>query len=263
MRSENAGEDVDKNGKTGETFTAQVSVSGALGVYKGAAFNTSVENLVVGSGSPNCRPAACNCPDLGDVVANFETPRLCQVTIHRGTSGQIAGDAGTSDAGDPLANAEVQARLSGTEVPPAAAASICAGQSCNAGKLDAGGNVTIQVPVLGDAPQIDISSDVNTGTDFYSGRASVAGCTRTETTVAGTVELSYTHTSLSFVADFIATLGSGPQDAGLKDTAKQLEEAAKDCGCRTVAPRRVGTGDAALLLFGLALGCGRRRRSAR
>jgi adenylosuccinate synthase len=77
------------------------------------------------------------------------------------------------------------------------------------------------------------------------------------------VELSYSHTSLSGVASFIASLGSGPRDAGLQGTAEKLKETAKDCGCRTVAARRVGTTDAVLLLFGLAFACGRRRRSAR
>jgi hypothetical protein len=264
MKSENAGEDVDGNGKSGETFTAQLSVRGPLGIYTGTAFATSVQNLVIGSrGSPTCRPAACNCPDLGDVAVEFETPRLCQVTIHgtySGTSVTGASDGGLA-AGDPLASVQVRAQLSGTEVPPAAAAPVCAGQTCNSGTSDAQGNVTILVPVLGDAPQIDITSDITRGTDYYSARASVAGCARGETAVASTVELGYSHTSLSAMASFIATLGSGPRDGGLPSSPEELKEAAKSCLCRSVPASSGHARSVAFLALALALGLVRRRRS--
>jgi MYXO-CTERM domain-containing protein len=270
MKSEVAGEDVDGNGKTGETFTVRISVSGALGAYEGSGFATSVDNKVIGSfGSPRCRPADCDCPSLGDVVAAFESPRLCQVTLHATFSGKNAGgqSGGPLTAGDPMANAEIHARLSGNDVPPAAAASVCAGKSCNTGTADAQGNVTILVPVLGDAPQIEIDSNVSvtdqSQSHYYTARAIVVGCTRSEAALGTTVELGYSHASLSGMAAFIASLGPGPGDAGLASTADQLKDAAKGCGCRMAAPESGRANRAAFVILGLAVAAVRRRRPRR
>ncbi|HEX2882287.1 MAG TPA: hypothetical protein VHO25_22355, partial [Polyangiaceae bacterium] len=81
MKSENAGEDVDNNGESGETFTAQVTASATLGVFVGDVFDTPSIQASVGTNVSSCQPADCECVDLGEIDATFEPARPCQVTV--------------------------------------------------------------------------------------------------------------------------------------------------------------------------------------
>ncbi|HEY3233726.1 MAG TPA: hypothetical protein VGJ84_03360, partial [Polyangiaceae bacterium] len=249
MRSELAGEDVDKNGKTGETFQAHLIVNGTAGIYTGAPFATpTLQRLITSYSSPTCTPAACDCPDLGDIAVEFELPRLCEVTV----AAKFSGEDLTGNADSPLmanaaiANAEVRGELSGeVQVSASASAAICAGKQCNAGTADAQGNVTFNVPVIGPSPRLSITAslkiDQNGSLHYYYGNLVVDGCAQAQARVASTVEVGASHASLTSLNSYIATLGAGSSKSTLK---QQLA----GCGCRIGQPVSGKSGAA----FGIA-----------
>jgi hypothetical protein len=276
MKSEEPGEDLDQDGIAGESFQVRVVAGGALGFYLGPAFDTSSANkLIASSGSVQCRPADCDCPDLGDVVVKFEPPRLCEVTVHAVYSGQdLTGKGdGPLSAGAAVVQAEVSGKASGeVEVPQAAAAAACAGKVCSGTSSDTQGNATFLVPVAGASPLITISSEVlvtqGTQSHFYAARKQVTGCTASDSRLSATVELEYSHASLSGVAAFIAALGPGPTTTNpsnptsptLPATPEEIKNPA-GCLCKS-APRPSGGGLAPLLLGSMLVLLRARRRAS-
>jgi len=253
MKSEGSSEDVDGNGTRGETFQAQVTINGALGVYVGGAFDTPTVQGTVG-GAVQCQPAACDCVDLGDIVPTFELPRACTVTVSVTFSGRSEiGSGGPFEAGDPLVGAQLSGQVTGAYGGPADPA-ICGGDPCGYTTIDDMGVATFVVPVIGDSPEIQLKADLTTtqggSTHFYSGSVTIAGCVRGEAEISGSVDLEVNHASLGDMSDFIAALGAGPPsgsggsggtlglgDAGIDNPFEPEEPMpGQGCGCRT-APR--------------------------
>ena len=274
MKSEEAGEDIDQNGERGETFTARVTASGLVGVYEGAVFDSpvlqgSMAAQVGYSATPNCQPADCECLDLGDIVAEFEMPRACRVTVTGAYSGvSLTGDANL-ETGDAVAGAMLRGE-SGS-IPLSASAAICDGETCHAAEADGDGSATFVVPVVGDDPQIQVNAEYSAEVDgalhYYTGSLTIPGCTRDETELAASVEVELAHISLAPLASFIESLGSGPPASGpdTPDTpdvpdAPEAPDPMGGCGC-TVAG---AGGPASALWFAAAVVLGllqRRRRS--
>ncbi|HEV8550925.1 MAG TPA: hypothetical protein VGQ57_17885 [Polyangiaceae bacterium] len=259
MKSEVAGEDADGNGKRGETFQAKLSVTGALGVYVGEPFDTPKDQGTVG-GPKSCRPADCDCLDLGDVPGDFELPRACEISVHVTFSGKNAGKrSGPLDAGDALAGANVTAEMSdGPQLPGDDA--LCAGKPCGSGKADADGSVSFIVPVVGDSPKIQVHTDLTVSsnggdTDYYNGAVTITGCSRDHDTLKG-IEVEANHAALGDLGDFIGSLGAGPgappsdNPLGIPDHAVPSLSTPKGCACQ--APRG-GIGDVAGAAFGAGL----------
>jgi len=264
MKSEGANEDVDSNGTRGETFQAQVTINGVAGIYVGDAFDTPTVQGTVG-GAVSCQPAACDCVDLGDIVPTFELPRACTVTVSVTYSGESEiGSGGPFEAGDPVAGAQLSGQVVGAFGGPADPA-ICGGDPCGYATLDANGEATFVVPVIGDSPEIKLKGDLTTteggSTHFYSGSITIAGCVRGEAEISGSVDLELSHASLGDLSGFIAALGGGPPsgsggsggstglgDAGI-DNPFEFEDPTpgQGCGCRTAPRSQGGAGLASLL----------------
>jgi MYXO-CTERM domain-containing protein len=264
MKSEQADEDIDNNGQRGETFTARVTATGAAGVFAGEPFETPTLQRATGRfGTPNCLPQDCDCPTLGDVVARFEAPRLCEVTVSATFSGRhLVGEGGTLVAGDPVAGARVRGELSGELSVPAGA---CGAEPCGSGRADAEGQATFSVPVLGDAPRIQLHAEHQVTAEgkvqLYSATNIVDGCAAGEDRLAGTVELSLDHSSLSGMADFIAALGAGPRTNGDGERPQDEFGDLRGCGCSTPASSGTPGRFALWVPLGLAaLALWRRRR---
>ena len=115
MKSEVPNEDVDRNGKRGEIFTARVTAQSATGTFVGTVFNTpQVRGSVQVNGQPICQPKSCNCMDLGDVVTEFEEPRLCEITVQATFSGKnIVGSDGPLEEGEAVTGAQVRGSVTG------------------------------------------------------------------------------------------------------------------------------------------------------
>ncbi len=270
MKSEGPSEDVDNNGTVGEVFTARVTAAGGAGVFVGAPFETStLQRSASGRGVPSCQPSSCDCPTLGDVTTSFEPPRLCEVTVSAEFSGQhLIGDGGPLAAGDVVVGAMVRGELTGgVSTPSAATAGVCANEQCDSGTIDETGSVTFMVPVIGDAPRIQLQANFETSEDgelhYYSGSVTIDGCSTGESSLTEPIALSLNHSSLTGLLSFIQSLGSGPSqssdndDEGLTDPTEDYE----GCGC-SAAGRTAPPGlSLALALAGmLALGRRRRRR---
>jgi hypothetical protein len=261
MKSEATGEDVDGNGKTGETFQARVTASGTVGVFMGDPFDSPQTQGSIGA-AKSCTPPGCDCIDIGDVGGDFELPRACAVTVHVTYSGtSLTGSGGPYEKGDAIASVKVTGELSGgTSLP--LDDSICGSSPCNSGHTDADGSTTFVVPVVGDAPSIRIRAEYSTETngtyDYYTGGLSVTGCGRADDTLGETIEVAADHASLGDLGDYIASLGAGPapmSDGGLLgDLNPSKLSAPKGCACRIQADddddRRLALGSALVLAFG-------------
>ncbi len=274
MKSELAGEDVDGNGKNGETFTANVTAKALAGIYIGTAFDnpTGVGSVESGT-SQSCRPDTCDCFDLGDIVVDFEPPRLCEISVHGTFSGTtVVGDSGPLAKGDAVVGASVYGQLSGVTLPQSAVTAICDGATCSPGELDSTGSATFAVAVAGDAPQIKVDSDWtiedSDGLHYYSASTVIAGCAPGETAVSASVELKLDHAALGDLGSFIDALGSGPAVSGsgggsgnpISAINDQDPPATQGCGCRTAGGAGGGGGFATLLAVALGLTLRARRR---
>jgi MYXO-CTERM domain-containing protein len=219
--------------------------------------------------TPNCQPADCECLDLGDIVAEFEMPRACHVTVTGSFSGlSLTGDANL-ETGEAVAGATLRGEAG--SIPLSASAAICDGETCHAAEADADGSATFVVPVVGDAPQLQVNAEYSAEVDgnlhYYTGSVTIPGCTRDESELAAGVEVELDHVSLAPLASFIASLGSGPPPSGnTPDTpdvpdapdAPETPDPMGGCGC-TVAG---AGGPASALWFAAAvlLGLLQRRR---
>ena len=149
MKSETANEDVDGNGKRGETFTAQIAASSELGIVVGAAFDSPTVQGSIGGDIATCKPASCDCLDLGDIEVTFEMPRACEVTVHATYSGKSIGAEANLAAGDALEGATLRGELVGDiSMPVSATADACGAGSCYSSVASANGTATFVVPVM-------------------------------------------------------------------------------------------------------------------
>jgi MYXO-CTERM domain-containing protein len=270
MKSESEGEDIDGDGTSGQTVTAQVTAGGALGVYVGAAFDSPTANASIGIVSPECQPAACACLDLGDIVAEFERPRACRVTVKETYSGvSFTGDASV-EAGDVVAGASVRGEYAGqVSIPLSASLEICDGVSCYSADVDTGGSASFVVPVIGETPAIHVSTEhwleIDGLLHYYTGSITVQGCTTDEAELAAEVELELVHASLAPLGQYIAGLGVGPAP-GEPEGGDDLLDApdapdpigGSGCGCRAAGGN--GPATPAWLALAVAFGLAERRR---
>lgn len=238
MKSELSSEDTDGNGKKGDRFTARVTASGAVGVFVGDTFDTPEEQGTVG-GTKSCRPPECDCVDLGDIVGEFELPRACELTVHATFSGKNLAGSGPLKKGDEVVGATVTAELTGGFSLPLDEA-ICGGDPCGTGTADPDGTTTFVVPVVGDAPEIQVHAEWTLSKDgdihYYTGTVDVAGCGRDEDALDADVEVATDHASLGDVKGFIDSLGAGPAvtDPSPFPSVPDLEPPGvpKGCACR-------------------------------
>ncbi|MDX2053693.1 MAG: carboxypeptidase-like regulatory domain-containing protein [Polyangiaceae bacterium] len=232
MKSETPDEDVDRNGKKGETMMARVSARGAAGIFLGPAFASPMVQKSVGN-RPSCKPQACDCADLGDVRAVFEAPRLCEVSVKVAYSGESTAGTSPLKSGDPIVDAKVRAEASGEfSVPVSAAQALCSGKTCSAAKSAADGVATFFVPVVGSADinvNVSYTLDQNGEKHSYSGSAVVAGCALGATKLASNVEVKASHVSLAALGDFIAALGPAPSVNSGSGSSKSGPAARRGC----------------------------------
>jgi len=270
-KSELPNEDVDRNGQKGEVVEARVTVTGT-GVFVGEAFETPTAQGSVGRASrPECKPADCGCLDLGTIEVEFEEPRLCDINVESLFSGMdVAGSGGPLLAGDAVVGATVRATLvGGVQAPQAQLATLCAGQACGSGVVDASGFASFTVPVIGDAPQIQVDASWSTEVDgkyhYYSGSRVVAGCSRKQSSAPDSVALSLDHSEVTGLGDFISSLGDiklpGSSNNGGDDDAKSRldDPLGGGCGCRAAHSSSHGNA-AALAALAALFGVVRRRR---
>jgi MYXO-CTERM domain-containing protein len=261
MKSEVPNEDVDRNGKRGEIFTARVTAQSATGTFVGTVFNTpQVRGSVQVNGQPICQPKSCKCMDLGDVVTEFEEPRLCEITVQATFSGKnIAGSDGPLEEGEAVAGAQVHGSVTGgqTTLSQSAVAELCGDGRCGQVLVDDSGAATIAVPIMGSAPNIKVSAgfSVTRGDTlhYYSAQATITGCARDESAIDAPVELELDHAALSDLGAFIETLGDGDIRSPLADLPNPKSPFA--CGCRVGSSKRDGAaplGAWVLLMLGLA-----------
>lgn len=270
-KSELPTEDLDRNGERGELLQAHVTASGT-GVFVGEAFETPTLQGSVGQASrPGCKPAECDCLDLGEIEVEFEEPRLCDVSLEALFSGKnVVGSGGPLLAGDAVVGASVRGSLvGGVQLPQAAVAAACQGGECGPALVPESGLTTFSVPVVGEAPQIQLNASWSVNVDgelhYYSGSRVVAGCARDEgaTADAGTLELD--HSAVSSLSDFIASLGDGIAAPSGNDPVDELRDPlGGGCGCRLAGVAGPHDERPLLWLVGLALGvaCTRRRPRA-
>jgi MYXO-CTERM domain-containing protein len=208
-------------------------------VFTGDPFDTPTDQGTVG-GAQSCRAPSCDCIDIGDVGGDFEPPRACEITVHVTFSGNdIVGKGGPLTKGDPVALAKVTGELSGGSGLPIDD-TICGSSPCNNGSADAKGSTTFVVPIVGDAPSLQVKADYSveqSGTyHYYTGSISVTGCARDHDTLGETIELELDHAALGDLGAYIDSLGAGPTsggatDGGLVPDIKSLS-APKGCACR-------------------------------
>ncbi len=272
MKSELPSEDIDRNQKQGEVFEARVVATGT-GVYVSAAFQTPTDQASVGRASrPTCKPEACECVDLGEFVVEFEEPRLCEISIESVFSGKhLTGSGGPLSKGDALVGATVRGQLSGgLQLPQAAVAALCEGTTCSPLVVPSDGLVTFAVPVVGDAPEIQIdaslSSNVEGSLHYYSGSVVVAACTREQTSIDATVVLALDHAELGGLGDFIQALGPLVKPPVINNPASgqagDEPGPRRGCGCRQAgaSESRGATWGSLSGALGLLLLTTRRRR---
>lgn len=268
MKSELSSEDTDGNGKKGETFTARVTASGAVGVFVGETFATPEVQGTVG-GAKSCRAPACDCEDLGDIVGEFELPRACEVTVHVTFSGKNVAGSGPLKAGDEIVGATVTGELTGGLSLPLDDA-ICGGDPCGSGKADADAATTFVVPVVGDSPEIQINAQWKVSVDgdmhYYSGSVNVAGCSRDDDALAADIEVETSHVSLGDLGAFIDSLGDGPSvsDPSPIPSLDIEPPKAPQCACREGSGESPARGPSLAVAVGLiAFGVARRRGNPR
>jgi hypothetical protein len=266
-KSELPMEDLDNNGERGELLEAHVTATGT-GVFVGPAFETPTAQGSVGQVSrPGCKPAQCDCVDLGDIEVAFEAPRLCELSFESLFNGEhVVGNGGPLEPGDAVVGASVRASLVGAQLPQAGAAAACAGAACGPAVVPASGLTTLVVPVIGDAPQLQIdaswSAEVEGALHYYNGSRVVMGCPRGESAVVEVDALELTHSKVTGLGGFIASLGDGsapvyPRDdelGGMKDPL--------GCGCH-LASSASGSSSGLLGLLGAVFGLALLRRRPR
>jgi MYXO-CTERM domain-containing protein len=261
MRSELPGENVNGDGKPGETVMARLQVNGNGGFFTSADFATPTAQLSAGtSGSPACKPADCSCVQLPDTTVTIQPPRACTVTVRTSYSGKSNSGSSLLATGAAVVGASITGELTGSgQGFVGSSNSICQNQTCNAGTSDTSGTATFVVPVIGNTPQLKLSATfeqaAGVNLHYYTGSLVVDGCVAGQASVAQTVQLQLDHVQLSAMASFIAALGSGPPPG-----APGLGSAKSPLGCAMGAePRAWSAG-----LFGVALFCAaaaaRRRR---
>jgi hypothetical protein len=259
MKSEVSGQDVDGNGARGETFQARIVASAVVGVHVGQPFDTPTEQSSIEVGSVTCKPADCDCVDLGDIEVEFETPRACEVTVNVTYSGEhLIGSGGPLASGDAVADTNVTGKLTGAISAPLDP-SLCADVPCNSARTDEEGSATFIVPVFGDAPSIELRTSFSVEEDgdihYYEGTVAIDGCARGEGSLSGSVDLELTHSSLGDLGGFIQSLGDGPAVPD-DDDQDPLFEAPKapSCACRAAPAARGFSGwvGFALAMFGAA-----------
>lgn len=270
-KSELPGEDLDRNGQSGELLEARVVATGT-GVFTGEAFETPTEQASVGQASrPGCKPADCDCLDLGDIEVEFEEPRLCELSVEALFSGRnVVGSEGPLLEGDAVVNATLRASLvGGVQIPQAAAAAVCNG-ACGSASVPESGTTGIALAVVGDAPQIQLDASWSVDTEgtlhYYSGSLVVDGCGRDETTLTDVAALRLDHSAVTGLGEFITALGDAikpvtSNPAKPNDRSKPFGPGG--CGCQ-LPGRSEKAGSVALLglsLLGFA-GLARRRRRA-
>jgi hypothetical protein len=211
---------------------------------------------------------------LGDIETTFEAPRGCEVTVRVTFSGDhLVGAGGAVAAGDPLVEAQVMGTLAGSV--QAYDPTACEGQPCQSATTDADGQATFVVPVLGDAPRINLSVNHFGSGDaaghYYSGELAIEGCARGDASIEGTLELEVKHAELGDLSSFIAALGGGPapgsnssQSAstsgfGVDDPTPDLDSG---CACRAAGPLNNHVAQWLGLLFAGALLVVRKRARA-
>jgi MYXO-CTERM domain-containing protein len=282
MRSELTDEDVDGDGRRGQTFQAQLVANGALGVFVGASFDTPSVRGTVG-GSVSCRPTECDCIDLGEIEVTFEAPRACRVTVDVTYSGEsLVGSGGPLASGDAVVGANIRGQLTGAFGGPGNAA-VCGDEPCGASTASASGSATFVVAVIGDDPRIKLDASLSTKADgdyhYYEGSLTIPGCARGEEELSATVELELDHSSLGDLGDFISSLGPGPSGSGGNgsggsspfggtfngdgDGGTEDPLGGPGCGCRIAPASSSGAGPHALLGALALVLAGAARRTAR
>jgi MYXO-CTERM domain-containing protein len=266
MRSEKPGEDYDRNRIAGETFTARVKARLGRESFQGETFPTPGS---VGSANPRtgrrCMPKECQCVDLGDVEVDFETPRPCKIQVEARASSRISAAAGSPlAAGDPLAAAQVTGRLSGALWVAQPGPEDCTGSACFSAQADENGSATFVVPVIGDAPKVELSASLRlrdtAGEHAYETRIVVDGCAKGEATLSLPVRIQAPYTKLGAFANSGSdnqsarpggNAGSGSQTTGSGNAPRG------GCG---VSPGRGGAQRAILGLVFAGFALARRRR---
>jgi hypothetical protein len=275
-KSELPSEDLDNNAQFGETLQAHVVATGT-GIFVTDAFDTPLVQGTVGAVSgPGCKPGDCDCLDLGEIEVAFEEPRLCEVTLDALASGSnVTGGDGPLMAGDAVVGASVRGALvGGVQLPQAAVSAVCTGADCGPSVVPDSGTTTFSVPVVGDAPQIQLDASWQTNVDgtfhYYSGSVVIDGCTRKQTATLGSASLLLDHSELSGLGDFIASLGEAikppttnpinPSNPADPKTAKSPR--GSGCSCRQAGGGKPH-GAAALLAVLALLGVAAGRRNTR
>ena len=271
MKSELPSEDVNNNGKKGELYEAHVVATGT-GVYVGAPFETPTVAGSVGNASrPGCRGAACDCVDLGDIVVEFEPPRMCEITIEATFSGKhLVGSGGPLAKGDAVVGAKIRAQLAGgVQLPDPAVAALCETATCGPATAPASGTVTFAVPVIGATPQLKLDADFSIemagALHYYAGSLTVDGCVGAETALTATAQLQLDHAELNDLGSFIQSLGNAPQAQVPIAIAppNPKDPVGRGCGCQQAGGTN-GAGWASLLgALSLAVGARARRRALR
>jgi hypothetical protein len=269
MKSELASEDVNNNGKKGERYEAHVVAIGS-GVFVGAPFETPTLKGSIGKASrPSCRGTACECVDLGDVVVEFEPPRMCEVTIEATFSGKhLVGSGGPLVKDDAVVGANVRATLVGSvQLPQPAVAALCHDATCGPATAPTDGTVTFAVPVIGEAPQIKIDADFSVETGgalhYYTGSVTVDACTGEQTALRATARVALDHAELRALGSYIQSLGDAPKAQVPRDPRNAKDPLGRGCGCHQ-AGGTTSSGWAILLgVLSLAVVARTRRRSPR
>lgn len=184
MKSEGPGEDVDGNGVTGETFRARVALVFGDQVLEGPEFDTPTLNKrIIENKGLNCLPAACECPDLGDVVVTPHVARICTITGRVTFSGSVTDRSREPSA--PLARGAALASVTVSgESPyltPAEIERLCTGSSsCAPAVTNGSGEYALALPVLREFT-VEASfeaerPDTEHLRDYYRARKSVSSC---------------------------------------------------------------------------------------
>jgi len=210
--------------------------------------------------------------DLGELVVEFEQPRMCEISISSVFSGaHTAGRGGPLVKGDAVVGASVRGQLAGgVQLPQAAVAALCEGSPCSPAVVPNDGIVTFVVPVVGEAPEIQVDASFSLKAEgslhYYSGSIVVPGCTGSETSLPTTSLVCLDHAALGDLSGFIEALGDGPKlpvvNPGSSDPlAPPNDPLGGGCGCRQAGGH--GAGGATQTLAGallLAFGMLARRR---
>jgi len=274
MRSEGAGEDFDGNRRAGETFRARVTARSAAHFFRGAPFDTPNS---AGTATPRtgtrCQPSQCRCLDLGDIEVDFDLPRRCELTVEVRASGKTAAgvQGGPLAAGAALASASVTGRLAGEWWAAQLDPSECRDVPCSSTTADAKGSATLVVPVIGDAPQIELNvrHRLNNaqGSHYYEQRLVLAGCEKGQVALDVPVQLEIPHATLRETVPMTGASGApssqhgrGGENGWSNPANGGEEQNTRPRSCNCGIPGAPGSGSAiaaAVTLLGLAL---RRRR---